>query len=177
MNRKLFWIAFWATLALMFLLGSCTTERKVVRYVEKHPAILDLYISTDTLVLYERDTIYQDTTIIVYTPSDTVYEEIPVEVPSGISSDTIRGETEFALAEAYISEGSLRLKLIQKENRLEIQLDSVLIEYRNLEKLYSEKILRPPPEIKKVRPWWALPSLIISIFSTFLLLATLLFRK
>ena len=183
MNRKhqiqLFWIAFLATLAILILCSGCTTERKVVKYVEKHPEILDNWTTTDTVTEVKTDTVYQDTTVEIYLPGDTVVKEVILEFPcpeaKKFTSDTAIADTQLAHAEAWVKNNKLYLNLIQPDTTLQFRLDSAYMQIDRLETQLIEEITRPPPVTK--RPWWALPAGIIAIFATVLLLLDLLYRR
>ena len=175
----MFWIAFWTALALMLMLGGCTTERKVIRYVENNPAVLDYWITRDTTIEIYTDTLYYPDSIPVALPAERVIDSFFMESPCPDAEPINFGpeviENSFARVTFRIRNGILFTGLEMKDTTIYVRYDSARAEINRLEHELIQEIARPPPE--KRRPWWALPAGIIAIFATALLVLTLLFRK
>ena len=134
-------------LLTLTMLSGCITKKKCNNRFP--PQIKDsIYIVEKT------NTVYKDTTIYVRVKGDTVYKtDTVVYTEKGIMSlDTLKAETELALALSWVANSKLFLNLIQKDTALKAKLDSV-IRLQNTEKNeYREKII-----VKEVTfiPWWA----------------------
>ena len=177
--NSLFWIAFWSALAFMLMLGGCTTERGVVRYVERHPAVLDNWITRDTILEIKIDTLYFPDSIPFALPAERIVDSFFIESPCPDAEPINFGpeviENSFARATFEIRDGILFTGLEMKDTTIYVKYDSARSEINRLEHELIKEIARPPPE-KKI-PWWAWVTLIISIFATVLLVLTLLLRK
>lgn len=180
MNQKdissLFWIAFWSALGLMLLLGGCTTERKVIRYVENNPAVLLNWATVDSFYTVTTDTVFRTDSFWTQLPPERIIDSFFIESPCpDLNFGPRIIETTFARATVEIQNGILIVDLENKTDPWKVKYDSAIVEIHTLEKEITEKITQLPAE--KKRSWWALPAGIIAIFATALLVLTLLFRK
>lgn len=179
MNQKdissLFWIAFWSALALMLMLG-CTTEKKVIRYVEKNPDVLLNWATVDSFFTVQIDTLFRTDSFWTQLPPERIIDSFFIESPCpDLNFGPRIVETTFARATVEIVDGILIMDLENKTDPWKVPYDSAIAEIHRLEKEIIENITQLPAE--KKRPWWALPAGIIAIFATALLVLTLLFRK
>lgn len=135
------------------------------RCLDKFPPV------NDTIIIeVSRDSIvYKDTTLIVTLPPVTIHDSITVPCPEvpGYIPDTVRAETEYAIAKAWLDPPVLMLRLDQKRSILEFKLDSALKEsYYWKEKYQTEKqtIIKEVRHIPKVYKVAMVFSLIVIAF-------------
>lgn len=133
-------------LAFILLFGGCATQK---RCWEKFPP----EIKTDTII--HTEIVYQDTTIFVEIPGDTILTEVPVYIidtiegePIVITYEEAKAKTSYAEARAWIENSILQLELIQKDSLIEVQLDSVIAVKNHYVELYTTEIHKAPPKKK-----------------------------
>jgi len=108
----------------VFLALSCTTQRKCYQKWEMRPDTIKITFVRDSLV-------YRDTIVYVPIQGKTVIDSVVIPCPPpppAFIPDTARAETELAVAKAWWSYPVIKLDLYQKENLLEVKLDSAIME-------------------------------------------------
>ena len=113
-----------AVILSLFLGLSCATQRKCFEKWEMRPDTVRTSTVRDSLV-------YRDTIVYIPISGKTVIDSVIIPCPSPPPSfvpDTARAETELAIAKAWWSYPVIKLDLYQKENLLEVKLDSAIME-------------------------------------------------
>ena len=113
-------LAFCLLISLCLFNTSCVTQKACLN---KFPPIVNTIVK-DT-------TIYRDTVLFVYLPADTVRDSVPVYINSEgnpITLGRIITETDYARAEAWVSDSKLYQVLFHKQSALELRYDSLLRE-------------------------------------------------
>lgn len=112
-------------MTLLFIsVSSCITLKR-----EKKPAYPEIikekvYIH-DTLYVV-KDVIYRDTVVKWQVKKEVVTKYIPIPVDEGFISDTVRGETNLAIAKAWINQAKLKLLIQNKEQEISYKIDSAV---------------------------------------------------
>ena len=144
---------------------SCITEQKCDR---RYPPKI---IVKDSIV-YNYNTLYKDTTITLYLPGDTVYQDSIVYVIKDkltglINSDSVIVSTEFATAIAWVEGSILKQVLIQHDIIVNQRIDSaVRVTTERIEKYHSEVILEPVYLVHwydKIARWLAIIVILVAL--------------
>lgn len=132
----------------------------------KYPPVADTVVTVIT-----RDSIvFQDTTVYITLPGETVIDSIVIPCPpmADYIPDTARAETDYALAEAWYDPPKLMLRLDQKASTLEIRLDSALREAYywkdKYEKINTVTPVKFIPIIYKVALWMVIGMILLIVF-------------
>lgn len=132
-------------------LASCVTQR---RCNSKFPPSTDTQVR-DSIII--RDSIiYKDRLVPYKIPGDTIWQDKPIPgIPEKINTAPMRLENTYAIAEAWIENSKLRLKLQQKDQVITFKLDSADRIAKHWEERYREassvKVL--PPEKYTPKFW------------------------
>ena len=110
------------TISLILLaVSGCSPQKRLGRLLDRFPP--------DTLIriTIKEVTIFEDTTIFIELPGETVIDSVPFEVEVDIPYIQLFAETELSWAVAWIEENQLHLWLEQKDSILAVKLDSALV--------------------------------------------------
>jgi hypothetical protein len=138
---------------LFYTLSGCVTQR---RCTEKFPP----QISSDTFIKdsVRTETKYRDTTIYIPIPGKVVHDSIPIPIPcpeaKKIVSDTIRTETEFAIAKAWIEGDELHIELEQKDTSYKADIKNAIRERDYYKYLYEKSNTKQVQIVKHVPLFW-----------------------
>jgi len=103
---------------------SCATQRKCIQKWQLRPDTIHTTSVRDSIV-------YRDTIVYISIEGKTVIDSVVIPCPPpppAFIPDTARAETELAMAKAWWSYPVIKLDLYQKENLLEVKLDSAIME-------------------------------------------------
>lgn len=160
------------------LMGSCSAERRLSRLLSNHPELME--VDTVETIAYRDTIIYRDTVIGILLPRDTVksIDTILIECNEDslfISNDTIKAETEIAIAYSWIDTYNQRASInliIQNKESFQIKLDSVITERKYWETKYLEAIktvkIKYCPLWKSVMAWVGVVFIILIIIGVIL---------
>jgi len=109
---------------------------------------------------YRTVTEYRDTIVPIYIPGDTVYQTKTIK-------DTVRAETTFACAAAWVVSDMLQIKLVQKDVEEKVRLDSVLVLKTDTVEVVKEVVTRIPEKkpVTKYASFWV----VLGLFFLFVL--------
>ena len=134
---------------VIFMISGCATHKNVTRYITHNPEILADFVDTTRRVEYRDSIAYRDTTINYTIIGDTSRQDTAVKKAVGLLSGTVRAETEFASARAWIKDKKLHIELIQHEQVLQLKIDSAVVNNVRTEIIYETKWLPSKPYVPK----------------------------
>ena len=145
--------------------SSCVTERKCMR---KFPIVPEI-VKKDSVII--KDTIiYKDRIVNYYIKGDTQFVDKPVPVEKNITPIRLELENDYAKAKAWVENSRLKLQLEQKDQVIELRLDSAYKEVRHWkEKWTNEKQTIVVKE--KYTPKWVRTLAIVGGILTLIFLA------
>jgi hypothetical protein len=137
-----------AIISILLLLCSCATEKSAVRYITKHPEILEEFVDTTRRVEVRNSIVYRDTTITVVLPGDTVFNDTTINVV-GLISGSVEARNEFAATRAWVRGDQLMVRLELNERALRFAFDSIATASVRTEIVYETQWLPSEPYIPK----------------------------
>jgi len=149
-------------LAIFVMFTNCSPCKRLQR---KCPPQIE-YIKYDSLIIKDS-IIYKDKEVPVYIPGDTVYNDKPIPVSTGLNVAPMILENDYALAKAWISNSRLKMQLEQKEQVIKYKVDSAIQiakhwEYKYTHEKQTEVIKeRYIPKIYKIALFLAISAVLL----------------
>ena len=148
-------------IAIIMVITGCVTENKCNR---KFPP-QTMVIRKDSIIR-TTNTVYRDTLVYIYIKGETKYSTDTVWLKNGIAySNKDHLITSFAESWAWVENGRLYHKLIQKDTLIEQEVkDAVRLTWERAERFYSKSEVH----VKQVRfipkwVWWCLGISVLSV--------------
>jgi len=121
-----------AILIVLILFSSCVTQKKCVKRFPPET----IKVRYDSIVI--KDTvIYKDKLVPYYIKGDTVTKDSLISVPVTLNTVPLIVENDYAKAKAWIQNSKLKLQLEQKDQVIQLKLDSADKEVRHWKYQYT----------------------------------------